>query len=506
MVAIAALTGPVPRLGIVVVGALVATILAARSARVRATAVLATLVVSPPLLLASIWHSPKLVIIHRHPLLAAALALVGLAVVAALAVAFDRRPQALALLAVAALPFRISIGSGSSSSNLLVPLYVVVGAGALAYAVRELWGEPALGAATEASSGWLERLLGAYVVLYAVQAAYSPSAGLQQALQNMVFFYAPFALLLCVLRRLQWTPGLLRSALGLVALLAVVFAAVGFFEYATKTTYFSSKVAQQNQLYVYFVVNSVFFDPNIFGRFISLAMVALAVVLLYERPARDQLACAGVLVVLWVALVLSFSRASMVALLVGLGLLAANKWRPTRALVAAAVVVAIGAAAVSLSPTTFGFNQGLNGVSAGRGSVLSGGLHLFADRPLWGFGSGSFQTAYQNHHLSQGTLTASHTTPVTIAAEQGLIGELVYIALVVVAIVGLVRGARDDPARAAVAAVFVALVVHTMLYADFLEDPSTWALLGVGASLSRARRALPARAPARPEHVAIVPA
>ena len=32
--------------------------------------------------------------------------------------------------------------------------------------------------------------------------------------------------------------------------------------------------------------------------------------------------------------------------------------------------------------------------------------------------------------------------------------------------------------RSAVAAAFVALVFHTMLYADFLEDPTTWALLG----------------------------
>ncbi len=505
MTAIAALTGPVPKLGVVVVGVLVATVLLSRAERTRAVAMLATLVVSPPLLLASIWHSPKLSIVHRHPLLAVGLGLLALAVVVVLAVLFDRHPEALAMLAVAALPFRVSIGTGGGSSSLLVPLYVVVGAGALAYAVRVLRGQQAPGS-EPGPPGWLERLLAAYVLLYALQATYSPSAGFQQALQNMVFFYAPFALLFCVLRRLRWTPRLLRWCLGVVAVLALVFAAVGFLEYVTNTTYFSSKVAQENQLYVYFVVNSVFFDPNIFGRFLSLAMVALAVVLLYDRPRREQLGVTALLAVLWVALVLSFSRASEVALLVGLAVLAANKWRPTRALVAVAAVVVIGAAAIAISPTTFGFNQSFNGVSAGRGSVLSGGLHLFDDRPLWGFGSGSFQTAYERHHLSQGTLTASHTTPVTIAAEQGLIGELVYIPLVVVSIVGLARGARDDPGRAAIAAAFVALVVHSMLYADFLEDPVAWALLGIGAALSRARRPQAAPALAPNERVAAVPA
>jgi O-antigen ligase len=117
--------------------------------------------------------------------------------------------------------------------------------------------------------------------------------------------------------------------------------------------------------------------------------------------------------------------------------------------------------------------------------VLSGGAGLFADRPLEGFGSGSFETEYHKHNPASGPLTASHTTPVTIAAEQGVIGELSYVAFVVVALVVLVRGARCNPARAAVAAAFVALLVHTMVYADFLEDPATWALLAVGVALAR---------------------
>jgi len=54
---------------------------------------------------------------------------------------------------------------------------------------------------------------------------------------------------------------------------------------------------------------------------------------------------------------------------------------------------------------------------------------------------------------------------------------------VIVAMVRLLSGARADPARVAVAAAFVALIFHTLLYADFLEDPVTWALLAVGSAL-----------------------
>jgi putative inorganic carbon (HCO3(-)) transporter len=156
------------------------------------------------------------------------------------------------------------------------------------------------------------------------------------------------------------------------------------------------------------------------------------------------------------------------------------------------VVIGLGAAAVAVTPTTFGLNQGVNGASSGRGGLVSGGLSLFADRPVWGYGSGSFTTEYTRHHHRASSLSASHTIPITIAAEQGLIGEVAYVALVVVALFCLLRGARGDLVRCALAAAFAALVFHTMLYADFLEDPVTWALLGIGVSLAAARLA-PAR-------------
>ncbi|MEA2146835.1 MAG: hypothetical protein QOG59_2422, partial [Solirubrobacteraceae bacterium] len=182
---------------------------------------------------------------------------------------------------------------------------------------------------------------------------------------------------------------------------------------------------------------------------------------------------------------LTLSRSSLGALLVGLGVLAALRWHPRRALIVAAAVILVGAVAVVANRTTFGLNQGLNGASSGRAGLISGGLHMFGERPLWGFGSGAFQNQYTAEHRGTATtLAASHTIAVTIAAEQGLIGELVYIALVLVAALTLIRGARTNAARGAIAAAFVALMLHTNLYADFLEDPLTWTLLGIGMALT----------------------
>src|SRR5581483_9513235 len=105
--------------------------------------------------------------------------------------------------------------------------------------------------------------------------------------------------------------------------------------------------------------------------------------------------------------------------------------------------------------------------------------------PVWGYGSGSFVIQYRRHNrLTATSLSASHTIPVTVAAEQGLIGELAYLAFVISAIVCVVRRTRGDPIRSALAAAFIALVFPTLLYVDFLEDPTTWVLLGIGLALA----------------------
>src|SRR6185437_16134493 len=505
--AFAALSGPLPKLGVVVAAALVALTLLAGSDRVKAMAMLGALVLAPILLLADIWHLPQLRTVHRHPLFGLAAGLLALAVVAAIAVLLARRPRLLAPLVVLAVPFRVPIQAGGTTSNLLVPLYVVVAAGALAFIVPALREDERAPAAPlprpsrrdqpvkprPASEGrrftpWIERLLALYVVLYGIQAVYSPD--FEKALQQMVFFYVPFALMFALLRKVQWDRLLVRRCTELVAALAVLFAIVGFVEYATKTIILNPRLVVANDLHTYFTVNSVFFDPDIFGRFLALVIVLLAAVLLYDRNQREQLATTGLLAVLWAGLVLTLSRSSLGALLVGLATLAAIRWRVSRAVVVAVVVVAIGGIAVAVSPKTFGLNQGLNGASSGRAGLVSGGLDMFKARPLWGYGSGAFVTEYRKRHPhSSTTLAASHTIAITIAAEQGLIGEIAYIALVLVSLYVLLRGVRGDPPRAAIASAFLALVFHTLLYADFLEDPVTWLLLGVGATLAAAGRA-----------------
>ena len=291
-------------------------------------------------------------------------------------------------------------------------------------------------------AGWLERLLAAYVVLYAIQAVYSPD--FEKALQQMVFFYVPFALMFCLLRRLQWTRLLLRRCVVVVGALALLFVAIGFVEYATKTLLLNPKLIAENNVHTYFAINSVFFDPDIFGRFLALVMIILRrgarVRPPPARPARRSGRARGAV---------GGSGADAVAFEPGRAAGRAGHARGD-ALEGEADPAGDGRGGRDRNrggrdlPEDVRAQPGLNGASSGRGGLVSGGLRLFGDRPLWGYGSGSFQVEYKRlKPATSQTLSASHTIPVTIAAEQGLIGELPLLALVVVAGLMLVRGAGE---------------------------------------------------------------
>jgi O-antigen ligase len=425
--------------------------------------------------------------------------------IAALVLVMRRFEQAFALLAVCALPFRVPIAADGRTANLLIPLYLVVVAGTIVALLARLGGAgertaPARSAAESASprtlAFWgsprgLEWLLLSAVALYAVQALYS--ADHTRAAENIAFFYIPFALLFWLLRRVAWTRALLLRCLALSVGLAVLFAGVGFVEYARKSLFLNPKVVAANQFDNYFRVNSVFFDPSIYGRFLALVMIAVTTVVLWSRQRRQTLVAAAVLAWLLAGMVTSFSQSSLVALLLGLAVLAAWRWDVRATAYCTILLLALAGAVILLAPTSLHFGlKGAGGstsnATSGRTTLISGGLELFAKRPLQGYGSGSFETEYRRHSRtsSENATSASHTIPVTVAAEQGILGLAVYVALLLSAFLVLFRGAGRSPPRTALAAGFAALVLHTWTYADFLEDPFTWAILAIGVALARA--------------------
>jgi O-antigen ligase len=526
--------------GLLAAAAASATAILLPPGRPRSAAMLLAIALFPTLILGDQWHTHQIEDLRGDTGRILALIAIGAVAVGALAYTFRRWPVLLPLAIVAALPFRIPLHAGGDTANLLVPLYLVIAAGAVATVVRD-WtagngtvsagggavggpmseealataghgGSPAAtGPAAHAPQSlavhWLPRVLATFVVLYAFQSLYSDD--FSKALQNVCFFLVPFTIAFALLRDVEWDRRLLTWTLALLAAEAVLFVLVGSVVYVTRRLFRNDEVIRSNEFHTYFRVNSVFWDPNIYGRYLALVLVVVTAALLWVKERRAFWALTATIAILWLGLAQTFSQSSFIALLAGLAVLAALRW--SRKWTLAAVALGIVAAALTI---TFVGGSGkvnlsrLNVDTSGRANLVSGGLDLFAERPLWGSGSGSFQAAYRETRENKDVpVSVSHTEPVTVAAEQGLLGLITYAALIVCALWTMTAGITAPPAgggadigparraggtisatgpaaRAAVLAAFTALLVHTLSYAGFIEDPITWVLLALGASLA----------------------
>jgi putative inorganic carbon (hco3(-)) transporter len=478
--------------------------------RPRALLMAMAMVLFPILIAGDQWHAATIVDLRHHQARIAELLILAAAAIAILTYLFRRWPILFPLAVVFTLPFRIPLHAGGDTANLLVPLYLVIAAGVGTVLIRDWPLLPAGGAdlgdhppavagdggtrSGTGPAGPLAMVLAATVVLYALQTLYSDD--FSKGLQNVCFFFVPFTIAYRLLREVEWDRRLLRWVLIVVGVEAAAFVLVGSVEFATRSLFWNDQIIRSNEFHTYFRVNSVFWDPNIYGRYLALVTVVATAALLWTRTRNAFWLLSGLILVLWIGLVPTFSQSSFLALLAGLAVLAAIRWS-WRWTLAAVTIGAIGAVLVVLLVGGSGkiTPDRINVDLSGRGSLISGGVDLFSERPIQGYGSGSFQAAYRDHRENKDApVTVSHTEPVTVAAEQGLIGLAVYLTLIAVALWTLGRGLWNAPpagpagraARAAVLAAFIALLVHTLAYAGFFEDPLTWVLLAVGASLAHA--------------------
>ena len=135
----------------------------------------------------------------------------------------------------------------------------------------------------------------------------------------------------------------------------------------------------------------------------------------------------------------------------------------------------------------------INALTSGRGSLIYNGLRIAKRHPVNGVGVGAFPEAYSKLTHRSDNQSASHNTPVTVAAEGGVIGLALFLWLVIA--FGLSAFRRIDRTLAgdlalAAGLVLVAIFAHANAYNDFFEDPATWLAFGLIA-LSTTRRSDP---------------
>jgi len=414
-------------------------------------------------------HDLRLLV--ASPLRVGALLAVALVVVA-LAFLFTRYAGIAPLLLLLVAPFRIGISLGSQHVRLLLPLYGVLAAAALALAWRLFRGAPARR---------IERSLAvpsaALICLYALSLLWAKDV--RAGSIELAAFLFPFLALVAVVVHEPSRSWLPRALAFVLVGEAIAFSAFGLWEEATQRVYFSRSLEVSNIYTSFFRTNSLFYDPNIYGRHLALALSVL-VVLMWRRRLLFAIA-AALIAFIWMGLYYSYSQSSLAALfvvVVGITLVVGGR-RTRRAIAICAAMLALAGAGLMAVNVQ---GHSLRNLTSGRSHLASITFDVFRSNPLIGVGVGSQPLAAQKESASRSSAKrdTSHTTPLTVAAELGIVGFAAYLAWFAGAFVTLRKAwKRDSTIGLSLAAVFGVLFVHSLSYSGFFEDPITWGALAM---------------------------
>jgi putative inorganic carbon (HCO3(-)) transporter len=411
-------------------------------------------------------------LVHR-PVLLAGLGVTALAVLG-LAAALGRRPALIPIALLLAAPFRIPVNLGSQHAFLLLPFYGVLAAAALAFCWRIAHEEP------HRITVLLAGPVAAFIGLSALSLVWSQD--LQQGSIELVFFLFPFAALFTIVARAPFTPWLPRALGTTLVGLTLVFALIGLYQRATHTLLYAPSLEVENAFTSYFRVSSVFKDPSLFGRYLALGIAVVMAAYLFGRV-RLTVAVA-VVAVEFAALWFSYSQSSMVTIFVvvtALALVVGSRTTRLTVLAVAAAIVLAAAGAVAVHAR----KDSARKFTSDRSRLVAVTWRVFRNHPLAGVGVGAQPKASREEAARrlEASRNKSHTTPLTVAAELGVIGILVYLVFLAGAARAFVSlAARRRALAIGLAAVFVTLLVHSLFYAGFFEDPITWGVLALAAA------------------------
>jgi O-antigen ligase len=420
---------------------------------------------------------------------AAALVL-GVAAVAGAAAIFVRWPALVPIAVLVSAPLRPPLSFDSSATLLvriaedgrlgrLIPLYFVLAAAATALGWRAF-----RGGEVRALPRQIAFPAAAFFAFACCSLLWAEDV--EAGTNQLLFFTLPFVALLATVARAEfpdWAPrGLATAAIALASL----FAAVGLWQAATHELFFyAPNLATSNANTDYFRVTSLFGDPSLYGRHVVLG-IGVALTLLATRRWRTWPLIA-LLALMWAGLLFSYSQSSMTALLVvTLALAVATGDRRVRravALLAAlAVVAACGYVAIQVAD-----GRSLDRVTSDRTERVKDATRVIEKHPIVGVGIGGQPRASRRLvHSDRPTPNfVSHTTPLTVFAELGVIGLGLYAWLLTAGTILILRLRRRDEALGlALGVTLLGLFTHALFYSGFLEDPLTWLVLGITAAYS----------------------
>ena len=428
-----------------------------------------------------------------------------------------RKPTVLPSLLVGAVAFEISItwfpslGPLGSQLNSLARLVTV---GIIGAALWRLWIEPGKRQELKAIfTHFMTRALLIYIAVGAFSVLYSIGRG--QTVVEVSRLLTLFLLYLGICLLGERKHALLPFQV--VHWVGVALVPLTLYEGMTRHFIWRGYLAEGQIARV----NATFIDPNIFARYLVLAIVANLILQYFSTAPWKRRVYFGSLLGLLGALAITLSRSGALTLVIVLALMIVLIPRQ-RMVQPIGLMGLIGVVIVAMQPTVWRrlltFREGFGALDAQRAYLFKVSWAMFIDHPIFGVGLGGFQKMFLTpRYIIYKTeipyvegVTLSHTTLLTIAVELGLIGlaalAWVWIALVRV-LIRLRSMTRLDVVRqdalkpngldryfigAGYFLWIVAVFISSQAEARFFEDPIIWlsmgmlfCLLGVGRSEKR---------------------
>jgi len=192
----------------------------------------------------------------------------------------------------------------------------------------------------------------------------------------------------------------------------------------------------------------------------------------------------AVLGLLTLGLYFSYSQTSFVALFCAVlvvSLIAGDRLT-RRVVVGVSAALVLAAGIVVLAE---GDGDSTQEVTSDRSTLVQVTWPVYAAHPVVGVGIGSQPLASRRVEdaKKRKSKNVSHTTPLTVAAELGTIGLVVYLAFLAALGRAILEAWRRHRALGiALAGCVTALVVQSLFYGGFFEDPFAWGIAGVAAA------------------------
>ena len=227
-------------------------------------------------------------------------------------------------------------------------------------------------------------------------------------------------------------------------------------------------------------------NPNLLATFLAMLLPLALDELLQAASFSRRLYQLNVLLMMMVALLLTFGRSAWIGAALGLGIVAAARFRsvprlrlifvPGVALVVVGLLLALPARGglpigESLLTRAASITDPASGSSLTRIHIWKDTIALIASRPLTGYGPDTFGLVYPHFETGNWTpgyrVDKAHADTLQVASSQGLLGLAAYLVLQLATLVVFWR-ARRLPATLAIFAAWLAYEIPTQVNFSWL--------------------------------------